>query len=58
MTLGDYWRHKIELEKTIEDYEFGYPIILAGAGACPPEDVGGFGGYKEVEAVDLEEKWR
>jgi predicted metal-binding protein len=45
--FGDYWRHKIELEKTIEDYEFGYPIILAGAGACPPEDVGGFGGYKE-----------
>lgn len=36
-----------KLEKTIEDYEFGYPIILAGAGACPPEDVGGFGGYKE-----------
>jgi hypothetical protein len=45
--FGDYWRHKIELEKIIEDYEFGYPMILAGASACPPEDVGGLGGYKE-----------
>ena len=45
--FGDYWRHKIELEKTIEDYEFGYPTILAGEGPCPPEDVGGLGGYKE-----------
>ena len=35
------------MEKTIEDYEFGYPIILEGKGACPPEDVGGLGGYKE-----------
>ncbi len=45
--FGDYWRHKIALEKTIEDYEFIYPIILEGEGACPPEDVGGLGGYEE-----------
>ncbi|MCX6090654.1 MAG: plasmid pRiA4b ORF-3 family protein [Candidatus Atribacteria bacterium] len=45
--FGDNWRHKIELEKTIDDYEFGYPVILEGAGACPPEDVGGIGGYEE-----------
>jgi hypothetical protein len=40
--FGDNWRHKIELEKVIEDYEFGYPTILEGEGACPPEDVVGF----------------
>lgn len=45
--FGDYWRHRIELEKTIGDYEFGYPIILEGEGACPPEDVGGLGGYED-----------
>ena len=45
--FGDYWCHKIELEKIITDYEFGYPLILEGEGACPPEDVGGLGGYKE-----------
>lgn len=45
--LGDYWQHTIELEKIIDDYEFGYPAILEGEGACPPEDVGGMGGYDE-----------
>jgi hypothetical protein len=45
--FGDNWRHKIELEKVIEDYEFGYPTILEGEGACPPEDVGGIPGYEQ-----------
>lgn len=45
--FGDYWRHKIELEQTIDDYQFGYPTCLAGEGNCPPEDVGGLGGYEE-----------
>lgn len=44
--FGDYWRHKIELESIVEDYQFGYPVVLAGEGACPPEDVGGLGGYE------------
>lgn len=45
--FGDNWRHKIELEQIIEDYKFGYPVVLEGKGACPPEDVGGLGGYAE-----------
>lgn len=49
--FGDYWRHHIELEKMIDDYEFGYPQILEGVGACPPEDVGGLGGYEEFLAA-------
>lgn len=45
--FGDYWHHKIELEKIIDNYVFGYPTIIEGEGACPPEDVGGIGGYEE-----------
>ena len=43
--FGDNWIHHIELEKTIDDYEFVYPQILDGEGNCPPEDVGGPIGY-------------
>ena len=49
--FGDDWQHKIELEKIIDDYEFGYPTILEGEGACPPEDVGGVPGYEEFLRV-------
>ena len=49
--FGDNWRHKIELEKIIDDYEVGYPTILEGEGACPPEDVGGIPGYEEFLRV-------
>lgn len=45
--FGDYWRHNIELEKIVEDYEYVYPICIDGEEACPPEDVGGVCGYKE-----------
>lgn len=45
--FGDNWRHKIELEQVIDDYGFGYPTILEGEGACPPEDVGGIPAYQE-----------
>jgi len=54
--FGDYWKHKIELENIVEDYKFGYPIVLEGEGACPPEDVGGLGGYEEfLEAFNNSE---
>ena len=45
--FGDNWQHTIKLEKIVDDYQFGCPIILEGDGACPPEDVGGIPGYKE-----------
>jgi hypothetical protein len=45
--FGDDWKHKLQLEEVILDYAVGYPILLEGDGACPPEDVGGAGGYKE-----------
>jgi hypothetical protein len=46
--FGDGWRHRVRLEKTeqaLPDAE--YPRCLAGARACPPEDVGGPWGYED-----------
>jgi len=43
---GDDWLHHIRLEKVVLDYEVGHPILLEGEGVCPPEDVGGPGGYQ------------
>ena len=44
--FGDYWQHQIQVECVIGDYPFGYPKVLEGEGACPPEDVGGSCGYE------------
>ncbi len=51
--FGDGWLHQIlfegyrPVEKSIK-----YPICLEGARACPPEDVGGIGGYEQfLEAL-------
>ncbi len=47
--FGDNWEHRVTLESaaplTAEDRE---PRCVGGAGACPPEDVGGIGGHHEV----------
>jgi Plasmid pRiA4b ORF-3-like protein len=46
--FGDWWEHEIEVEDvTPADLEQRYPSCPAGAGACPPEDVGGLDGYAE-----------
>jgi hypothetical protein len=44
--FGDGWQHEIAIEKGV-DKETGvlYPTCIEGALACPPEDVGGLGGY-------------
>lgn len=45
--LGDSWRHDIVLEDILTAEEGArYPILVDGAGACPPEDVGGIAGYE------------
>jgi hypothetical protein len=45
--FGDGWRHQVRLE-AIEQSQPGleYPRCVSGARACPPEDVGGPGGYE------------
>lgn len=44
--FGDSWEHDIVLEAAATPAPGGrYPLVLSGKGACPPEDVGGIGGY-------------
>lgn len=58
--FGDDWKHRVTLERIIDDYEVGYPQLLDGAGNCPPEDVGGPKGYEnflEVMANPYDEEY-
>lgn len=54
--MGDHWRHRITVErvpKRLLQADVSLPICLAGENACPPEDVGGVGGYVEfLEALN------
>lgn len=46
---GDSWAHEILLEQVLEpEVAVGYPRVIDGAGACPPEDSGGPAGYAEI----------
>jgi hypothetical protein len=49
--FGDGWEHRVTLESlaplTQQNRE---PRCLAGARACPPEDVGGLGGHHDLAA--------
>jgi hypothetical protein len=51
--FGDDWRHTIKIEKTLRAAPEGdRPTCVEGAGACPPEDIGGLWGYEEfLEAL-------
>lgn len=51
--FGDGWEHRIKVEKVLPpDPALATPLCLAGANACPPEDVGGSPGYLDfVNAV-------
>ena len=44
--FGDGWEHEITVEKILPSNQgIKYPVCLAGARACPPEDCGGPYGY-------------
>jgi hypothetical protein len=44
--FGDDWQHVIELERWFENTDTAdMPFLLEASGRCPPEDVGGPGGY-------------
>ena len=46
--LGDHWRHDVVIEEVFEgDAVIEYPSFVDGARRCPPEDVGGTGGFME-----------
>ena len=47
--MGDGWQHRIVIEslpRVAETQDLLLPVCLAGENACPPEDVGGPGGYE------------
>lgn len=45
---GDSWEHLLTVEEVLPLDEDKYaPLCLAGARACPPEDVGGIPGYEQ-----------
>ena len=45
--FGDDWKHTLEFEELLPADGGAYPRCVGGAGACPPEDVGGTSGYAE-----------
>lgn len=51
--FGDSWDHEVVLKRILTvDPKKSYPACTAGAGACPPEDVGGTPGfYNYLEAM-------
>ncbi len=50
--FGDGWEHVVAVEKILPvDAQQTYPQCIAGARACPPEDVGGVWGYEEFLAA-------
>ena len=48
--FGDSWEHLITLEKIISETTTS-PRLLAGQGACPPEDCGGVGGFENMKDI-------
>jgi hypothetical protein len=52
--FGDGWNHEVVFENVLHqaDPTQAIPVCLEGARCCPPEDVGGLGGYQHfLEAL-------
>ncbi|MEV6209224.1 plasmid pRiA4b ORF-3 family protein [Kitasatospora sp. NPDC051914] len=48
--FGDSWEHSITVERRMTaEAGHHYPVCVDGAGACPPEDCGGPGGYEDLK---------
>lgn len=45
--FGDDWEHRLRV-LVVEDAGAATPVLLDGAGACPPEDSGGAPGYTDL----------
>ena len=54
---GDGWEHEIRFEGMFpKAIGTKYPICLSGELACPPEDVGGMGGFHEYVKIMSDKK--
>jgi hypothetical protein len=54
--FGDGWQHEVTLAGIIlAETGQRYPACVYGAGACPPEDCGGVGGYEHLLTVIQDE---
>lgn len=50
--FGDWWEHHVVVEDVVlAEPDARYPACVDGAGACPPEDVGGAYGYERFLAA-------
>lgn len=50
--FGDYWRHRVDVEKVVlASGVVAVPACIGGRRACPPEDCGGTGGYKDLVEI-------
>lgn len=53
--FGDYWKHRVTVEKILPDYPLNHPQVIKYKGPCPMEDCGGIGGYYECLSVMSDE---
>jgi Plasmid pRiA4b ORF-3-like protein len=52
--FGDYWQHDLVLESILPPSpDTLYPRCVAGERSCPPEGVGGAGGYTDYPQAML-----
>ncbi|WP_287715179.1 IS1096 element passenger TnpR family protein [Blautia sp.] len=49
--FGDYWEHRVTIEKVIEDYGSSYPVVLKYKGETPFEDCGGIYRYYDLQEI-------
>jgi hypothetical protein len=50
--FGDYWEHRVVLEKILpKDPKTEYPCCIAGKRNSPPDDVGGVPGFEEFVKI-------
>ncbi|WP_426510837.1 plasmid pRiA4b ORF-3 family protein [Dactylosporangium sp. McL0621] len=50
--FGDWWEHDVAVEDVVRaDLGIRYPMCTGGERACPPDDVGGPGGYHDFLAA-------
>ncbi len=49
--FGDNWKHLIEIEETVENYDKNQAYCIEGIGDRPPEDVGSEEGYINFKKI-------